>query len=232
MTKLKYCLYSWRQYIAFRMYVGFRFDKIWCISTKLRICIRNVCILERIQNLIFGDSESFSSKGIYGPHTWQHKKYVLCPSMIYCLYDVYWVHIWPDMVHINKTQDMYRKCPYSRKNQNSIFEDSWSFRPVAVYSECMSAIKLKMFTFCSLEKVQPNRRPGVVIMCKFAFTVYFWFLPKEWKSESKGPMAMWTKLQLEHPPANHAYITGWCGHKKIYNLCTLFWMFEHICLLG
>ena len=130
MTKLKYCLYSWRQYIAFRMYVGFRFDKIWCISTKLRICIRNVCILERIQNLIFGDSESFSSKGIYGPHTWQHKKYLLCPSMIYCLYDVYWVHIWPDMVHINKTQDMYRKCPYSRKNQNSIFEDSWSFRPV------------------------------------------------------------------------------------------------------
>ena len=145
MTKLKYCLYSWRQYIAFRMYVGFRFDKIWCISTKLRICIRNVCILERIQNLIFGDSESFSSKGIYGPHTWQHKKYVLCPSMIYCLYDVYWVHILPDMVHINKTQDMYRKCPYSRKNQNSIFEDSWSFRPVLYLVAALTNAMMKLF---------------------------------------------------------------------------------------
>ena len=45
MTKLKYCLYPWRKYIVFRMYIRSRFDQIWCISTKLRICIRNVCIL-------------------------------------------------------------------------------------------------------------------------------------------------------------------------------------------
>ena len=129
MTKWNYCLYPWRRYIAFRMYIGFIFVKILCISTTLRICIRNVCILKRIQNQIFGDSESFSSKGIYEPHTWQ-KKICLYPNTIFCPHDTYWVHIWPNMVHINKIQDMYQICSYSRENQNLIFGDSWSFRPV------------------------------------------------------------------------------------------------------
>ena len=94
MTKWNYCLYPWRQYIAFRMYIGFTFDKILCISTTLRICIRNVCILKRIQNQIFGDSESFSSKGIYGPHTWQKKndaciliRYFVLMTYIGCIFD-------------------------------------------------------------------------------------------------------------------------------------------------
>ena len=97
MTKWNYCLYPWRQYIAFRMYIGFIFVKILCISTTLRICIRNVCILKRIQNQIFGDSESFNSKGIYGPHTWQKKndaciliRYFVLMTHIGCIFDQIW----------------------------------------------------------------------------------------------------------------------------------------------
>ena len=36
------------------MYIGFIFYHILCISTKLRICIRKVCILDRIKKRIFG----------------------------------------------------------------------------------------------------------------------------------------------------------------------------------
>ena len=54
-------------------------------------------------------------------------KWCFYPSMIYCLHGVYWVHIWPDMVHISKTQDMHEKCLYSRENQNSDIWGFWSF---------------------------------------------------------------------------------------------------------
>ena len=49
---------------------------------------------------------------------------------IYCLQDVYWVHIWQDMVHINKTQDISQKYPNSRENSTS---DIWRF--------CISLLK-------------------------------------------------------------------------------------------
>ena len=49
---------------------------------------------------------------------------------IYCLQDVYWVHIWQDVVHINKTQDISQKYPNSRVNSTS---DIWRF--------CISLLK-------------------------------------------------------------------------------------------
>ena len=55
---------------------------------KLRICIRNVCILERIKYQIFRDSESVSSKGIYEPIHDNIKKYA-CILLQYTVFMTY-----------------------------------------------------------------------------------------------------------------------------------------------
>ena len=116
MTKLKCCLYPWRQNIVFMMYIGFIFDQIWCISTKPGICIRNVRILRENPKSDIWGFWIFSHKDNLRNAYMTKLKWCLYPSTIYCLHDVYWVYIWPDMVHINKTQDMHQKCPYSREN--------------------------------------------------------------------------------------------------------------------
>ena len=84
MTKLNSCLYPW----TFMMYIRFTFGNIWCISTKLRIFIRNFCIPEIIQNQIFGDSGYFSPKVIYGPRTWHILNYA-CILVWYIVFMMY-----------------------------------------------------------------------------------------------------------------------------------------------
>ena len=54
-----------------------------------------------------------------------------------------------------------------------------------------------------------NRPPGVAIMCKFAFPVYFWFLPESWKPLSQT--AQWKHPRFMAP--------HWQG--RAYFQCTL-----------
>ena len=70
------------------LHTGFIFDQIWCISTKLRICIRDVRILDRIQKRIFGDSGYFRPEDIYGTHTWQNPN-IVCILLQYIVFMMY-----------------------------------------------------------------------------------------------------------------------------------------------
>ena len=76
------------EYFFFMLHTGFIFDQIWCISTKLRICIRDVHILDRIQKRIFRDSGYFCPEDIYGTQTCQNQN-IVCILVHYIVFMMY-----------------------------------------------------------------------------------------------------------------------------------------------
>ena len=103
------------QYIVFMMYTGLIFDQIWCISTKLRICIRDVHILERIQKLIFRNSGIFALR-TFTEHRHDNNENVACILVQYIVFMMYIGFIFDQIWHIKRLSIYIRNVLYSTEN--------------------------------------------------------------------------------------------------------------------
>ena len=103
------------------LHTGFTFNQIWCISTKLSICIRDVRILDRIQKRIFRDSGYFRPEDIYGTHTWQNQN-IVCILVQYIVFMMYiWLIFDQTLCISTKLRICIRKVHILDRIKNQIF---------------------------------------------------------------------------------------------------------------
>ena len=97
------------------MYTELIFDRIWCVSTTLRICIGDVRILERIQKLIFRDSGIFALR-TFTKHRHDNNQNVACILVQYIVIMMYIGFIFDQIWHIKRLSICIRNVLYSTEN--------------------------------------------------------------------------------------------------------------------